>query len=85
MKIRVLKDGQVVDSLDALWTIDIADIAESADELGPERGADDWEIINGGRCFDIDQAAVEDDQALNGLIRRWRLSGPTNLSRTDAT
>ena len=46
MKIRLLKDGQVVESLDARWTIDIADVAESADELGPDYGADEWEVVN---------------------------------------
>jgi hypothetical protein len=46
MKIRLLKDGQVVESFDARWTIDIADIAASADRLGPEHGADDWEVVN---------------------------------------
>ena len=46
MKIRFFKEGQVVESFDARWTIDIADIANSADELGPERGADDWEVVN---------------------------------------
>jgi len=33
MKVRLLKDGQVVESFHARWTIDIADIAGSADEL----------------------------------------------------
>ena len=46
MKIRLLKDGEVVESLDAQWTIDIADIAANADRLGPEHGADDWEVFN---------------------------------------
>jgi hypothetical protein len=46
MKIRLLKDGQVVESFDARWTIDIADIADSAAELGPECGADEWEVVN---------------------------------------
>ena len=46
MKIRLLKDRQVVESLDAGWTIDIADIADTADELGSDCGADDWEVVN---------------------------------------
>jgi hypothetical protein len=46
MKIRLLKGGQVVESFDARWTIDIAAIADSADELGPGCGADDWEVVN---------------------------------------
>ena len=46
LKIRLLKDRQVVDTIDAKWTIDITDIATSADELEPESGADDWEVVN---------------------------------------
>jgi len=46
MRIRLLKDAQVVESIDAGWTINIADLADSADKLGPEHGADDWEITN---------------------------------------
>jgi hypothetical protein len=46
LKIRLLKDGNLVGTLDAKWTLDIADIANSADKLGPEHGADDWEVVN---------------------------------------
>jgi hypothetical protein len=46
LKIRLRKDGQVIETVDAKWTHDIADIASSADELGPEHGADDWEVVN---------------------------------------
>ena len=46
LKIRLLKDRQVVGTIDAKWTIDITDIATSADELEPESDADDWEVVN---------------------------------------
>jgi len=46
LKIRLLKNGQAVETVDAKWTIDIAEIASSADELGPAHGTDDWEIVN---------------------------------------
>ena len=46
LKIRLLKDGQVIETVDAKWTLDITDIARSADELGPEHGADDWALVN---------------------------------------
>lgn len=36
MRIRLLKHGQVIERFDARWIIDIADIADSADELGPD-------------------------------------------------
>jgi hypothetical protein len=46
LKIRLLKDGRVVEIFDAKWTINIADIASEAGELEPQHGADDWEIVN---------------------------------------
>jgi len=46
MRIRVLKDGHVLDTLDARWTINIAEIAREADKLLPHLGADGWDIIN---------------------------------------
>jgi hypothetical protein len=46
-KIQLLKDGHVVETVDANWTIDIAEIASKAVELEPKHGADDWEIVNG--------------------------------------
>jgi hypothetical protein len=42
LKIRLLKDGRVVEIFDA----NIADIASEAGELEPQHGADDWEIVN---------------------------------------
>ena len=46
LKIRLLKGGHVVETIDAKWTINIADIAHQAGELEPRHGADDWEIVN---------------------------------------
>lgn len=46
LKICLLKAGQVVETIDAKWTINIADIASQAGELEPQHGADDWEITN---------------------------------------
>lgn len=46
-EIRLLKDGRVVETVNANWTSDIAEIASKADELEPQHGADDWEIVNG--------------------------------------
>ncbi len=46
LKIRLLKDGRVVETVDAKWTIDIAEIASKAGELEPQHGADDWDIVN---------------------------------------
>jgi hypothetical protein len=46
LKIRLLKAGRVVETVDAKWTIDIAEVASKAGELEPEHGADDWDIIN---------------------------------------
>jgi hypothetical protein len=47
LKIRLRKDGRVIETIDAKWTHDITDIASSADEeLGPEHHADDWEVVN---------------------------------------
>jgi len=45
-EIRLLKDGRVVETFDAKWTINIADIASEAGELEPQHGADYWEIVN---------------------------------------
>ena len=46
LKIRLLKGGGVVETIDAKWTINIAEIASEAGELAPQHGADDWEIVN---------------------------------------
>jgi hypothetical protein len=46
LKIRLLKGRHVVETVDAKWTINIADIASKAGELEPQHGADDWEIVN---------------------------------------
>ena len=46
LKILVLKDGQVLDTVDAKWTINIAEIAREADKLLPHLGADAWDIVN---------------------------------------
>ncbi len=46
LRIRLLKSGSVVETVDAKWTINIADIASEADVLEPQRGADDWEVVN---------------------------------------
>ena len=46
LKIRLLKRGQVIETVVARWTIDIAEIARVADGLGPEHGADNWEVVN---------------------------------------
>jgi len=46
LKIRMLKDRHVVETIDAKWTIDIAQVAAEADRLTPQHGADDWAIVN---------------------------------------
>ena len=46
LKIRVLKEGHVLDMVDAKWTINIAEIAREADKLLPRLGADAWDIVN---------------------------------------
>jgi hypothetical protein len=46
LKIRMLKDGRVLDTVDAKWTINIAEIAREADKLMPRLGADAWDIVN---------------------------------------
>jgi hypothetical protein len=46
LKIRLLKDGCVVDTVDARWTINIAEISTEADGLEPQHGADDWDVVN---------------------------------------
>ena len=46
LKIRMLKDGRVLDTVDAKWTINIAEIAREADKLLPHLGADGWEVVN---------------------------------------
>jgi hypothetical protein len=46
LKIRLSKDGRVVDTVDAKWTINIAEIAREADKLGPRLGANTWDIVN---------------------------------------
>jgi hypothetical protein len=46
LKIRMLKERQVVETIDAKWTIDIAQVAAEADKLTPQHGADDWAIVN---------------------------------------
>ena len=46
LKIRMLKDGHVLEMVDAKWTINIAEIAREADKLMPRLGADAWDIVN---------------------------------------
>lgn len=46
LKIRLLRRGSVVETVDAKWTIDIAELASNAGELEPQHGADDWDIVN---------------------------------------
>jgi hypothetical protein len=46
LKIRLLTDGRLVETVDAKWTINIADLASEAGELESQLGADDWEIVN---------------------------------------
>ena len=46
LKIRLLKGSHVVETADAKWTINIADIASKAGELEPQHAADDGEIVN---------------------------------------
>ena len=46
MRIRVLKEGHVLDTVDAKWTINIAEIAREADKLLLHIGADAWDIVN---------------------------------------
>ncbi len=46
LKIRLRKGARVVETIDAKWTINIAEIASRAGELEPQRGADDWDIVN---------------------------------------
>ena len=46
LKMRMLKDGHVLETVDAKWTINIAEIAREADKLGPSFGADAWDIVN---------------------------------------
>jgi hypothetical protein len=59
LKIRLLKDGRVVETFDAKWTINIADIASEAGELEPQHGADDWEIVNDHRRDGDAEIALE--------------------------
>ena len=46
-RIRLLKEGQVVETVEAADTSDVGEIAQRATELEPRHGADDWEIVNG--------------------------------------
>ena len=46
LKIRLLKDGRVLDTVDAKWTINITEIAREADKLAPRLGADAWDVVN---------------------------------------
>jgi hypothetical protein len=46
LRIRLLIDDGVVETVDARWTINIAEIASRAVELEPQHGADDWDVIN---------------------------------------
>ena len=65
MRIRVLKEGHVLDTVDAKWTINIAEIAREADKLLPHLGADGWEVVN------------EDDLAILSKSR-WRQMQPVH-------
>ena len=46
LKIRLLTGGHLVETVDARWTINIADLAKEAGHLESQHGADDWEIVN---------------------------------------
>jgi hypothetical protein len=46
LEIRLLTGGRLVETVDAKWTINIADLASEAGQLQSQRGADDWEIVN---------------------------------------
>ena len=46
-RIRLLKEDQVVETVEAADTSDVGEIAHRATELEPRHGADDWEIVNG--------------------------------------
>ena len=46
LKIRVLKEGHVLDTIDAKWTINVAEIAREADKLLPHLAGDAWDIVN---------------------------------------
>ena len=63
--IRVLKEGHVLDTVDAKWTINIAEIAREGDKLLPHLGADGWEVVN------------EDDVAILSKSR-WRQMQPVH-------
>ena len=65
LKIRVLKDGHLLETVDARWTINIAEIAREADNLLPHLGADAWDIVN------------EDDVAILNKAR-WHQMRPSH-------
>jgi len=46
LRIRLLQEGRIVETIDAKWTLDITEIAAEADKLGPQYDADDWEVVN---------------------------------------
>jgi hypothetical protein len=46
LKIRLLTGGRLVETVDAKWTINIADLASEAGQQQSQHGADDWEIVN---------------------------------------
>jgi hypothetical protein len=46
LRIRLLQDGSVIDTIDAKWTINIDDIASEANALRRRQGAEDWEVVN---------------------------------------
>jgi hypothetical protein len=46
LKIRLLTGGRLVETVDAKWTINIADLASEAGHLESQHEADDWEIVN---------------------------------------
>ena len=46
LKIRMLSDGRVLDTVQAKWTINIVEIAREADKLMPRLGADARDIVN---------------------------------------
>jgi hypothetical protein len=53
LKIRFFKHGRVLDTIDAKWTVNIAELATHADELQSQFEADDWDVVNraGVRVF----------------------------------
>ena len=58
LKIRLLKDGQAIESVDTKWTLDITAIASLVDELRLKHGA---ELGIGQRSRDRDTKEENDD------------------------